>query len=128
LGFIRGGSVYLKATIFDNYATIGQTKKIQVEVNCLTTAKIDNLRVKLRRVSSIVVGTTQKSPKDILGVRDYWPDGRFPMRESRWEGYIDFDIPTTVAVSPSSVFKIDVIAKMEAGNKSPKIHLPMLLH
>jgi len=61
-------------------------------------------------------------------VRDYWPDGRFPMRESRWEGYIDFDIPTTVAVSPSSVFKIDVIAKMEAGNKSPKIHLPMLLH
>jgi len=39
IGFIRGGSVYLKATIFDNYATIGQTIKIQVEVNCLTTAK-----------------------------------------------------------------------------------------
>jgi len=129
MGLFRSGHVYLKATIFDNYANIGQTVKIQVEVNCLTSAKIDNLRVKLLRVTStIVVGSTQKVPKDVLGTRDYWPDGRFPMRESRWEGYIDFDIPNTIAVSPSASFKIEVTAKMETGNKSPKVQLPILLN
>jgi len=103
--------------------------KIQIEVNCMTSAKIDNIRIKMKRMNNnIPVGTTTKKiPKDVLGVRDYWPEGRFPMRESRWEGYIDFEVPVAVAKLPNTSFRIGVLAKMETGHKNPKVDLPITI-